>query len=114
LLGFGGEQAVIEDRGKHAALQRILAIIAGVVEEDAANGAGLADDRDFSEHQAAGHDRLLEMRPCPRLERIVPERFQERDQPQGFGARHRRGRTESAASFKRERTHVPHGRHPRS
>ncbi len=80
LLVLGAEQAVAKPGREHAALDRVLLIIAGIVEQHAPDGGRLMDQENVLERQAADHDRLFEMLPRPAFQRIALER---RDQAAG-------------------------------
>ena len=90
LLAFDGEQAVPEADREHAQLQRVLAVVGGVVHQHAANGARVAQDRDLPEHQVLEHDRLFEMGLVPSLGRVAPERPAQADERHTLRRRHRR------------------------
>ena len=98
LLLLGKQEAVAERRRHDPALQRVLAIVGLIVEEHATDGCRLAHHRDLSQREVGDNDGLFEMRLCPSLERVLPQRLEERDQPERLRARRGRGRTEELSS----------------
>ena len=71
LLALGAQQAVTQSRRQYPALQAVLAVVGGVIQQDAADGAGLVNQQHVADRQATGNDRLLEMRRRPAFERIA-------------------------------------------
>jgi hypothetical protein len=69
--GFGAQQACIQSRRQHPALQPILAIVGGVIQQDVSDGAGLMHRHHMPDRQSAGDDRHFEMLRGPALKRIA-------------------------------------------
>jgi hypothetical protein len=69
VLGF--EQAVAQAGPKHALLQRILAVIGGVIDKHTANSGRVVDERNRAKECRPDQYRQLEMSLGPGLDRIA-------------------------------------------
>src|SRR5262249_28367134 len=72
-LVFGHEETIAERRRHHPALKRVLPVIGGVLVEHAANGLGLAEERNVANRQLGRYYRFCEMGLAPCLERVFPK-----------------------------------------
>ena len=77
LLALGREQPVAEPGRQHAALEVVLAVVCGVVDEHMPDRRRVVDDRDAPERAFAGEDQVLEMVLGPGGERIRAQRREE-------------------------------------
>ena len=76
-LALGGEEAVAEPRREHPALEIVLPVVRGVVDEDVADGGRIAHHGDAAEHPFAGDDGLLEMLRRPGRDEVFAGRLEE-------------------------------------
>src|SRR5215813_2608595 len=87
LLVLGGEQAVAQPFRDDAPLQRVLAVVRGVVEQHSLDGTGITDGDGAAERKALRDHELLEERRGPGLERIVAQCPDEADKTEALLAR---------------------------
>src|ERR1700731_1006050 len=106
LLAFGTEQTVIEPRRQHPALQRILAVIGGIIEKNAANGARLVDQNRIADRQSDPDDRFFEVLLGPTFEWIMPQRLDQRESSERLLPRRGRGRTVRTGRNQRSRRSI--------
>ena len=93
LLALGAQQSIIQSSRQHPALQAILPIICGVIEQDAADRVRLVNQEHVPDGQSAGNDRLLEVLRGPAFQRVALQDTDQSDRLQRARLRLRRRRT---------------------
>jgi hypothetical protein len=91
LLALGAQQPYIQSSRQHPALQAILPIVCGVIEQDAADGVRIVSQQCVPDGQSACNDRLFEIFRCPAFKWVALQGANKRYQLQRL--RLRRGRT---------------------
>ena len=94
LLALGREQPVAEPGRQHAALEVVLAVVCGIVDEHVPDRRRVVHDGDAPERAFAGEDQVLEMVLGPGGERIRAQRREEIEHVGRGPARDRRRRAE--------------------
>ena len=92
LLTLGAQQPFIQSRRQHPALQAILPVVGGVIEQDAADRVRLVNQQHVPDRQSACHDRLFEVRRCPAFKRVALQNPEQSDRLQRARLRLRRRR----------------------
>jgi len=93
LLALGAQQPFIQPSRQHPALQAILPIVCGVIEQDAADRVRLVNQQRVPDGQSARNDRLLEVLRGPAFQRVALQGTDECDRLQRARLRLRRRRT---------------------
>lgn len=93
LFALDAQQPIAEARGQHAPLQRILAIVGSIFEQDVTDGRRLMDQQYLPDRKADRGNRFGEVLFAPAFERIALQGCEQLKQPQGLAVRFGRGRS---------------------